>query len=293
MSTPPVRRPTMSVRPAVHRVDSFGRCRRGPAAVRQTRAACEVRDIPRATTQNGTSAGAESTGLRLPTTVERSSLLAKALAGRSGGEWCRACAFCMGYATKRPQPGSTHRRISPSHRLHVISHRASTAIHWDARSQRRLHSGHVHCLCITMHAFSVEAARQSVVVLVGTSRACCRSQHHPGRLFAPVPTPRVGPTARSLGFAPTSPAPPAASPLAGVELLGRVVEKVRLHLGRSGSACTGPLARQHVRAEETPRGRIEVPAAYFERVCLLPAARSHSAGGNRAPSLPGLVRTSS
>lgn len=116
-------------------------------------------------------AGAESTGLRLPTTVERFSLLAEALAGRSGGGWCRACAFCMGYATKRPQPGGTHRRISPSHRLLVISHRASTAIHRDPRSQRRLHSGHVHCLCINMRAFSVEVARHSMVML----------SEHPGR----------------------------------------------------------------------------------------------------------------
>ncbi len=78
-------------------------------------------------------------------------------------------------------------------------------------------------------------------------------------------------------------------------MLGRVVDKVSPH-PREVRVCmhrTAGSPRQHVRAEETDLGLIEVPAAYFERVVLLPAARSHSAGGNRAPSLPGPVRTSS
>ncbi len=165
----------------------------------------------------------------------------------------------------------------------------------ESRSQHQLHSGGALPMH-NMHAFSVVVTRHSMVVLVEASRARCRSQHHPGRPFTPLAAPRVGPTAACLGAARTPPAPSTAHPLAGVELLGRVVDKER---GRTQEirVCmrrTAGSPRQHVHTEEKPRGvSFRFLTVIFERVGLLPAARSHSAGGNRAPSLPGLVRTSS
>ena len=134
----------------------------------------------------------------------------------------------------------------------------------ESRSQHQLHSGGALPMH-NMHAFSVVVTRHSMVVLVETSRARCRSQHHPGRPFTPVAAPCVGPTAACLGAARTPPAPAAVSPLAGVELLGRVVDKVSPH-PREVRVCmhrTAGSPRQHVRAEETDLGLIEVPAAYL------------------------------
>ncbi len=111
-----------------------------------------------------------------------------------------------------------------------------------------------------------------MVVLVETSRARCRSEHHPGRPFTPVAAPRVGPTAACLGAARTPPAPSTAPPLAGVELLGRVVDKEK---GRTQGdpglhAPDRRLAPPACSGGEAPGGLIEVPAVYFERVGLFP-----------------------
>jgi len=133
----------------------------------------------------------------------------------------------MGYATKGSQPGSTHRRISPSHRLHVISHRASSGGAPRGAESRSAPHGQVHCLCINVQHFSSgdPAVRSGVgrnipgMLPVSTpprspvdptGYTTCRPYRPPSRVCID--------TASTFGCIPSR---------RGVELLARVVEKVR------------------------------------------------------------------
>ncbi len=148
------------------------------------------------------------------------------------------------------------------------------------RSRHQLHSGHVHCLCINMQAFSVVVPRHSMVVLVETSRARCRSDTprapvHPSGCTTCRPYRRLSRcctyTACTCGCIPSR---------RGGAAWPRCRQGERPHSGRSGSVCTGPPARpaSMFALRRSPGGSSRSRLRTSSGWASSPAARSHSEG---------------